>query len=649
MAEQLYFNGIDVSGEYLLPPMELSKFAGALKGQKPDEYAQWLKKRKDAMGPHFGPVEGIDPKDLSQTGWCVIFANRDADKTDKIKEALKPLLDLRREQAGERYREYFGPEGYREGESKNDFTKRHKVGPGPVDPNKIPYYVLIVGDPDAIPYKFQYQLDVQFGVGRIHFDTLDDYWNYANSVVRAEKEGLSLPRTAAFTAVANADDPATNLSSEHLIKPLLKQIMDDKSLSSWGLKHLQGDDVRKDGLKKVLGGADAPALLFHASHGMGFPINHQSQIAHQGAWLLNDWPGPKQWRKPIPPEFYFSGDDVDPGANLWGMIAFAFACYGAGTPKTDEFAKQAFKEKADIAPRSFLAKLPQKMLAHPKGGALAYIGHVERAWGYSFVWGDAGTQIGAFYSTMKRLMEGHPVGSAFEFFNERYSEIASDLTVMMEDIEAGADVDDMSLAAQWTANNDARDYIVMGDPAVRLMVSDKAGQVARPSITLSEAPEGVKGVNYGVGEFIQAAAEKVGLTAAKPAEGAVGESTGEAAPVSGGTVSEGLRKFVDKLGEYLNKALDDATSLEVTTYVADDLGTITYEKGKLTGGARLRAITRINIDGDTIVCLPEKDGEVDTGVWNIHMDMVKQAQASRTELMKTIVSAASNIVNIIPK
>jgi hypothetical protein len=57
-------------------------------------------------------------------------------------------------------------------------------------------------------------------------------------------------------------------------------------------------------------------------------------------------------------------------------------------------------------------------------------------------------------------------------------------------------------------------------------------------------------------------------------------------------------------------------------------------------------MTRVNIDGDTLVCVPETDGELDTAVWGIHMDMVKQAQESRAELMKTIVSAAGSLASI---
>ncbi|MBA4379924.1 MAG: hypothetical protein C0393_04445, partial [Anaerolinea sp.] len=254
MSEQLVFNGINaVTGEPLLPPMDAETISGIIRGEPKDE--KQIKELKfwyeRSTQGHYAVKEGADPTKLEETGWGVVFTYN-ADPA--IREALKPLLDWRKEQASKikeiYYREYTGPEGYRPNESKQDFLARHGAGPGPADPEKVPYYILIVGDPETIPYRFQYQVDVQYAVGRIYFDKVEDHWNYANSVVKAEKEKLSLPRNATFFGVANPDDQATNLSSEQLIKPLVESMSKDQP--KWGFNSILKEDATKARLGKVL-------------------------------------------------------------------------------------------------------------------------------------------------------------------------------------------------------------------------------------------------------------------------------------------------------------------------------------------------------------------------------------------------------------
>ena len=79
-----------------------------------------------------------------------------------------------------------------------------------------------------------------------------------------------------------------------------------------------------------------------------------------------------------------------------------------------------------IAPEPFMAALPRRLLAHPNGGALACIAHVERAWGSSITGVASSPQIRAFQRALATLLVGKPAGVAVQEFNDLSATLVRD-------------------------------------------------------------------------------------------------------------------------------------------------------------------------------------------------------------------------------
>ena len=110
-----------------------------------------------------------------------------------------------------------------------------------------------------------------------------------------------------------------------------------------------------------------------------------------------------------------------------------------------------------------------------------------------------------------------------------------------------------------------------------------------------------------------------------------------------------LARLGTKLSEVLGEVLADVSVLEVKTYTSDDLSAVAGGQPPHAAGARLRAYTRCKLDGDTEVCVPvAASGAIDEALWTLHVEMVKQAQAHRAELLKTVLSLFSSRVATTP-
>ena len=150
-------------------------------------------------------------------------------------------------------------------------------------------------------------------------------------------------------------------------------------------------------------------------------------------------------------------------------------------------------------------------------------------------------------------------------------------------------------------NDDARSYILLGDPAVRIPFAkpgEEWGSDQRPVIAISEENKGKL-----------AGALSVPPTLPTP------PSSGAPAPSSDQTTSQqptalemtawsvqvqaerssltdSIKQFTSQLAESLKSAADDISSLEVITYSTDDLNKVTYnyDDKKLHGELKMRAL-----------------------------------------------------------
>ena len=402
-----------------------------------------------------GVREGIDASDVSTAGWGLILP---ADGGTEMREALRPLIERRRAQAGERYREF----ECRRSESASGFLARHGMGPGPADPDRVPYYLLLVGGLDAFPLEFQSQLDVQYAVGRVAFDSPDGYRHYAERVVRAEDAGSPAERID-LVAPGSADDQPAQLMMHWLIEPLASALRG----RGMPVETTLGLAPTKECLMALLTREGTPGLIFFAGHGVGFPNGDSRQAAHQGALLCANWPGPVRWRGALPPEFYISGDDI-PEACPGASIAVLYASYSAATPKHDAFAQQLRREQGTTSPRPLVAGLPQQLLGCPGEGPLAVIGMADRVWGWALNGVRAQGPTVLIRSLLVGLLDGQRVGAAMEVVAQQYAELAAALSGELEDRQYGKQSDEEWLVDLWTAFNDARAMVLLGDPAVRL-------------------------------------------------------------------------------------------------------------------------------------------------------------------------------------
>jgi hypothetical protein len=446
-----------------------------------------------ANSTHLGTDYSVDdPNDLTQAGWGIIFAS-DADPA--IKTQLQPLIDLRQRQVQDPhlFKIYNGPSngGILPGQTADSWAQQRGVSlTAPVDPYQggVPFYLLIVGSPGRIPFEFQALLKMQWAVGRLAFDDIGDYGRYAQAIVQYEDPACRpmQRKNAAVWVTRNYGDIATAMLSGAVCQDFLSQANALGSRPGFTLDAFANEKATKPQLIEILRGnlpGGPPAVLFTGSHGCDYSGSDPAiQRRYQGALATQEWmPG-----TPASTTNQFCGDDVPVDAKLQGAIAFLFACYSAGCPTIDSYYRNQDGSSISIAPAPMISNLAQALL---RQGTLAVIGHVDLAFPYAFQDVNGTPQMQAVRTPLELLLRGKRAGLAADSLSILWSSLSAQLGLALGTTPATTSATSTpgSGAAQPSqppsavspaisrltiARDDARNYILLGDPAVRLRVAD---------------------------------------------------------------------------------------------------------------------------------------------------------------------------------
>jgi hypothetical protein len=433
-----------------------------------DEDDQDVQDRETAKASFAVTDDAGDPNNLADVGWGAIFGPSIG---DDIKKAMEPLLTFRKKQAGPLYADFPPPKAYRAGESVRTWLQRQNVGLFTVDPTAgVPLYLMIVASPADIPFEFQYLLDTYWNVGRLYFDDgdADKYARYARQVV-AYESGDTVPHTkrVAIFATANPGDRATAFFHNQVAQPFVAGRTGAPPIGQkqgFTIDSLLSANATKTELAEMLSKdrSARPALLFSGSHGVFADATVPNQLDRIGAIVTQEWePGDA-----LTEDMTFSARDVASLPGIAGLVHFFFACYSGGCPDFDTYKRLPDGSRKRLLDATMVARLPQAMLA---GGALATIAHIDRAFACSFQTGRAVPQTQDIRDVLGRIMRGCRLGQALDNFNLRWAVLSAELSGLLRDREVSTEsVPDNLLANCWLTRDDARNYLLLGDPAVRL-------------------------------------------------------------------------------------------------------------------------------------------------------------------------------------
>ncbi len=417
----------------------------------------------------------IDLGDPHAAGWTFLLYEHDPQK-DELIRILRPLAEHRgmAEPDQPLLLDSKAPEDWIDWILENYFNPEQKSAPS---------YVLIVGGPDQVPFRFQSLLSTAAHVGRValgpHADDpmvdLRMLEAYIDKVIRLEKAAEpATTRDVLFFATDHGLPDPTYFSHHYMANPLCEYVREELSYTT---RYIQGDSATKEQFRDALNIA-RPCLVYTASHGMGAPnLPLQKQLRINGAICCQ----PTGHGGKMEDRLFMADEVPTKEPFLEGAVFFQFACFGYGTPAESEFSHWNPSVAKVNAQADFIAALPMQLLSNPHG-PIAYVGHLDLAWLHGFDDPESPhilerwhARIEPFKKAVDMLLAAQPVGLAMADMTKKYDIGNAVLTSTYERLRKGKIKQTPEfynrLASMFITRNYAQNYMILGDPAARLRIA----------------------------------------------------------------------------------------------------------------------------------------------------------------------------------
>ncbi len=332
-----------------------------------------------------------------------------------------------------------------------------------------PDHILIVADPESIPFEFQAHLAIRAKVGRVCFDTLEELQKYVDKIVRLSKKPPLLKKEATFFATnfchVRENDP-TYYSYNEMVKPLSVSLS-EKNIPN---RLFLPDYVTKKNIIKEFNDSKS-ALIYVASHGVGnLPSNKQIDLT--GAICCQDWIETQDDSE------LFTAQDIPSDEKkpfLEGSIFFQFSCFGFGTPKYNDIVSFSFKgnrPKEQISDRSLISAIPKKLLSHPRG-PVAFIGHANMTYLDGFYDTDVTKpkeerrNISSYETLIHYLFDKKTLGTSMDDMIDTASSQTNEFSQLLLKYQGGDRTlrTKKRISKSFFLSHDSKNYFVFGDPA----------------------------------------------------------------------------------------------------------------------------------------------------------------------------------------